>query len=57
MKIKITHPTLNYQAGLVYDVPDKEAQELIKKDYAFEIVEPKYDKHKTPKAEVLDGNG
>ncbi len=39
MKIKITHPIKDYQAGLVYDVPDKEAQELIKKDYAFEVAD------------------
>jgi hypothetical protein len=35
MKIKITQKTGDYMAGLVYDVPDKEAQKLINKDIAF----------------------
>ena len=39
MRVKITHPIpeLGLQAGLIYDLPAKEAQELIKKDLAFEI--------------------
>lgn len=39
MKIKITQKTGDYQAGIIYDVPEKEAQELIKKDIAFKVVE------------------
>jgi hypothetical protein len=39
MKIKITCTDGKYQAGLIYDVPDKKARELIAVDKAFEITE------------------
>lgn len=41
MKIKITQKTGDYQAGIVYDVPDKEAQKLIEKDIAIVIPDDK----------------
>lgn len=37
MKIKITCPFGEYQAGLIYGVPDEEAQEAIKNECAFEV--------------------
>ena len=53
MKIKITCTDGEYKAGLVYDVPDEKALELIATEKAFEIVEerpvyfqPKYKKVK-----------
>lgn len=39
MKIKIIHPTAKYQAGLIVELPEDEAQELISNDFAFEIAE------------------
>lgn len=41
MKIKITHTHGDYQAGLVYELSDKQAKEMIAKDYGFEVVEKK----------------
>lgn len=41
MKIKVTHPFDKYLAGLVYDVPDKQAKEAIEKEMACEIKEAK----------------
>lgn len=43
MKIKITHPVpeKDLQAGFEYDLPAKEAKELIKQGFAFEVVENK----------------
>lgn len=41
MKIKITQKTGDYQAGIVYDVPDKEAQKLIEKDIAIVLPDDK----------------
>jgi uncharacterized membrane protein len=38
LKIKFTHPTAHYQAGLVYEMPDKQAQEYLDADIAV-IVE------------------
>ena len=55
MKIKITHPAHGYQAGLIYDVPEKQAQELLKADFAISVaddIEPDKNKKK-----VKDGNG
>lgn len=40
MIIKMTCTTNEYQAGLVYNVPDKKARELIDADMAFEVVKP-----------------
>lgn len=37
MKIKITHPVDNFEAGLVYDVPDDQAKEYIAADFAAVI--------------------
>lgn len=37
MKIKITHPLPDLQAGLIYDLPEKQAKEIIAKDLGFEI--------------------
>jgi hypothetical protein len=37
LKIRITHPAYGYQAGLIYDVPELQAQELLKADYAISI--------------------
>lgn len=39
MKIKITHPAHGYQAGLIYDVPEKQAQELLKADKAISVAD------------------
>jgi hypothetical protein len=52
MKLKITHPSGDYLAGLEYEVPEKKALELIAADMAFEVVE---NKPKTKK--VKNGNG
>lgn len=41
MKVKITHPSGEYKAGLEYDLPEDEALELIEKEQAVEIKEPK----------------
>ena len=37
MIIKITHPTQQHQAGVIVELPEDEAQELISKDWAFEV--------------------
>jgi hypothetical protein len=37
LKIRLTHPTAEYQAGVIVELPEKEAQELISKDWAFEV--------------------
>lgn len=55
MKIKLTHPTPQYQAGVIVELPDKEAQELIAKDWAFEVVDEQPEKP-TKKVKVKDGN-
>jgi len=39
MKLKITYTDGEYQAGLIYDVPDKKARELIAADKAFQVAE------------------
>jgi hypothetical protein len=39
MRVYITHPIGDYHAGVIYDVPDKKARELIEHDMAFEIKE------------------
>ena len=41
MRIKITCTESDYHAGLIYEVPDKKARELIAADKAFEVVEVK----------------
>jgi len=41
MRIKITCTEGDYHAGLIYEVPDKKARELIAADKAFEVVEVK----------------
>jgi len=40
MKVKITCPTERYEAGLVYDMTDEKAKELIEKDCAVLAEEP-----------------
>jgi hypothetical protein len=42
MKIKITCPVPeeNLHAGLIYDLPDEQAQDLIDQEKAFAIEEP-----------------
>lgn len=40
MKVKITCPTERYEAGLVYDLTDEKATELIEKDCAVIAEEP-----------------
>ena len=37
MRIKITCTEGDYHAGLIYEVPDKKARELIAADKAFEV--------------------
>lgn len=37
MKVKITHPFGELRAGLVYDLPNEEAREVIEKDFGFEF--------------------
>lgn len=39
MRIQITHPTNDMLAGLIYDVDEAQAQELIDNNNAFEIKE------------------
>lgn len=39
MKIRITHPAYGYQAGLIYDVPELQAQELLKADKAVSVAD------------------
>lgn len=51
MKIKMTHPKDGLEAGLIYDIPDKKAQEYISADLAVEVVEEKQ------KRKVKDGDG
>lgn len=51
MKIKMTHPKDGLEAGLIYDIPDKKAQEYIDADFAIEVSEEK------PKRKVKDGDG
>jgi hypothetical protein len=57
MKIKITQKTGDYQAGLIYEVHDKEAQKLIDKDIAFEVVEDKTPAIIEGAKKVKHGNG
>jgi len=40
MKVKITCPTERYEAGLVYELTDEKAKELIEKDCAVIADEP-----------------
>ena len=59
MKIKITCTTDEYQAGLVYNVPENKARELIDADMAFEVVEKEqpvyFEERKTRKVKHGDG--
>ena len=54
MKVKITCTTERYEAGLVYDVTDEKAQQLIQEDKAIlaedEVIEEK------PKRKVKHGD-
>jgi len=52
MKVKITHPFDEYQAGLVYELPEEKAIEAIRKEYAVELPEEK----QAPKKAVKYGN-
>ena len=59
MKIRITHPAYGYQAGLIYDVPELQAQELLKADYAISVIDD-IDSKPEPannKKKVTHGNG
>ena len=55
MKIKITCTDGEYQAGLIYEVPDKKAHELIEADKAFEVVEEPKLERKLRKVKHGDG--
>jgi hypothetical protein len=61
MRIKITFPINNYQAGLIYEVPYDEAVDLIKSDMAIEIKEEQEEKPKPKRKahnnEVKNGDG
>lgn len=37
MKVKITYPTGELQAGLTYDLPADEAREIIRLDHGFAV--------------------
>jgi len=37
MIVKVTHPFEEYQAGLIYDMPDEKAKEAIEKEFAAEV--------------------
>lgn len=52
MKVKMTHPKDGLEAGIIYDLPDKKAQEYIEADFAVEVVE-----ESKPKRKVKDGDG
>jgi hypothetical protein len=43
MKVKITFPIpeKSLQAGLIYDLPEKEAREIVENDWGFAVDEPK----------------
>lgn len=67
MKVKITHPIDELQAGLVYDVPDKKAHEYISDGVAITVDDERLSDvtalgDKTPlyietKKKVKHGNG
>ena len=53
------HPAYGYQAGLIYDVPELQAQELLKADYAISVIDD-IDSKPEPannKKKVTHGNG
>jgi hypothetical protein len=37
LKIRITHPVDGYMAGLIYDVPDLKAAEILKADCGVKV--------------------
>jgi hypothetical protein len=55
MKVFITHPIpeKNLQAGLTYELKDKDAAEIIEQDKGYEVKEIK----EAAKKKVKNGNG
>jgi hypothetical protein len=54
MNVKITCPVpeKNLQAGIIYDLPDDEAQKLIDEEKAFEIAPADEEKPKKAKSKT-----
>lgn len=56
MRVKLTHPTEQHQAGVIAELPEDEAQELISKDWAFQIVDEQPAEKPVKKVKVKNGN-
>ena len=58
-KIFITHPIpdLSLYAGMTYDLPDAQADEIIKQDKGYEIAPAEKPAPRKVKKEAFNGNG